>query len=118
MEHVDFVLSRERYGGVVSLTPGNRRVFFYAAADVREYLRQEYQRVVVGTPVVRNRFDLYLEGRDLTCVKAPCEPANVRGRFVPRVVPADASDLPAGRRTDGAANFDFDWAAPMFPGSV
>lgn len=33
-----------------------------------------------------------------------------------RVVPADASDLPAGRRTDGTANFDFDWAAPMFAG--
>ena len=107
LEHVDFVLSREQYGGVVSRTPGNRRVFLYAAADVREHLRQEYQRVVAGTPVVRNRFALYLAERDLTYVKAPCEPADVRGRFVLRVVPADG-------RTRGEGDREFMWHAPLF----
>lgn len=76
LEQVDFGLSRERYGRVDSLTLGNRLVFLPAAADVREHLMREHQRVVAGAADVRNRFDLYLEDRHLTCLKIPFGPAD------------------------------------------
>lgn len=80
LEHVDFVLSREQCGGVGSLTPGNRQMFLYAVANVREHLIREHQRTVVGAPVVRNRFDLYLEDRHLTYLNVPFGPADGRTR--------------------------------------
>ena len=75
LEHVDFVLSREQYGRVGSLTPGNRQTFLYAVADVRAY-----QKIMVGAPVVRNRFDPYLEDRHLTYLNVPFGPADGRTR--------------------------------------
>ena len=116
LEHVDLVLSQEGYGGVVPLTPGNRQVFLYAATDVREHLMREYQTTVAGVPVVQNRFDLYLASNRLTYVKSPCAPADVQGRFLVRVVPADAKAVPVDGRPQGSADLDFEWRAPLFDG--
>ena len=48
---------------------------------------------------VRNRppFDVELAGKTLTWRKAPCTPADVRPRFILKVFPVDADDLPAHR---------------------
>ena len=114
LEHVDFVVSRGRYGTARTLTPANRQVFLYAAADVRKHLMQKYQTVVVGTPVARNWFDLYLVDHRLTYVKVPCAPADVQGRFVLRVVPVATSALPVDEQTRGGAYWNFEWQAPLF----
>ncbi len=58
------------------------------AATVERY-RQLYRATTAGPPLLRSAFDLYLEGATLTWVKAPCRPADVRGRFAVDVIPVD-----------------------------
>ena len=57
-------------------------------ATVERY-RQLYRATTAGPPLLRSVFDLYLDGSTLSWVKAPCRPADMRGRFVVHVVPVD-----------------------------
>ena len=58
-------------------------------------------------PEARAAFGLHLEGGALTYLRAPCGEADVQARFFLHAVPADAGDLPEGRRRLGFANLDF-----------
>ncbi len=80
-----------------------------------ERYRQLYRATTAGPPLLRSAFDLYLDGTTLTWVKAPCRPADVRGRFVVHVVPVDpaaaaAADRPARRRTPSVKVLDFSFS--------
>ncbi len=81
-------------------------------ATVERY-RQLYRATTAGPPLLRSAFDLYLEGTTLTWVKAPCRPADVRGRFAVEVVPvdpADAADRPAWLQESGREILRFDFS--------
>ena len=82
-------------------------------AATAERYRQLYRATTAGPPLLRSAFDLYLDGTTLTWVKAPCRPADVRGRFVVYVVPVDpaaAADRPARRRTPSVKVLDFSFS--------
>ena len=81
----------------------NNTILTVSASDpalVDEATAERYQQLYRTTtdrpPLLRSAFDLYLEGSTLTWVKAPCRPADVRGRFVVYVVPVDPAAA-AGR---------------------
>ena len=52
-------------------------------------------------------FDIYLRERNLIYIKEPCSPADTQASFFLHVVPADANDLPDGRKRHGFDNLDF-----------
>ena len=62
---------------------------------------QESDRVASAT------FDIYLRERQLIYIKEPCSPADTQASFLLHVVPADANDLPDGRKRHGFDNLDF-----------
>ena len=81
----------------------NNTIFTVSAIDptvvdaaTAERYRQLYQATTAGRPLLRSAFDLYLDGATLTWVKAPCHPADMRGRFVVDVIPVDPAAA-AGR---------------------
>ncbi len=81
------------------------------AATVERY-RQLYRATTAGRPLLRSAFDLYRDGDTLSWVKAPCRPADVRGRFVVYVVPVDpaaAADRPAWRPGPSREILHFDF---------
>ena len=55
-------------------------------------------------------FDIYLRERQLIYIKEPCSPTDTQASFLLHVVPADANDLPEGRRRHGFDNLDFIFA--------
>ena len=74
----------------------NNTIFTVSAIDptvvdaaTAERYRQLYRATTAGPPLLRSVFDLYLDGSTLSWVKAPCRPADMRGRFVVHVVPVD-----------------------------
>ena len=69
--------------------------------------RAAYPAAAAATPPVRSQFGLYLDGRTLTYVKAPCRPEDTARRFTLRAVPAAVRDLPAIYRADGWQPLDF-----------
>ena len=78
-----------------------------------ERYRQFYRATTAGRPLLRSAFDLYREGATLSWVKAPCRPADVRGRFVVYVVPVDpaaAADRPRWRPGPGREILHFDFS--------
>ena len=107
----DFVLTREREEGVEPLTLNNRVVFLYEReaydrAQMAE-LRRSFGDVAGRTPVARGEFDLYLSDSELRYFKEPCAAADTAERFFLHIIPADAADLPEGRRRHGFVNADF-----------
>ena len=58
-------------------------------AATAERYQQLYRTTTDRPPLLRSAFDLHLDGTTLTWVKAPCRPADVRGRFVVYVMPVD-----------------------------
>ena len=72
---------------------------------VAQLIHQASQRVE------RAGWTVYRTGRKLTYLKQPCTPADVQGKFVLHVTPADLADLPAHRQRYGFDNLDFyfDW---------
>ena len=106
----DFVLTRERLGGVEPLTPNNRLRFLYerGAYDRAQMaaLRQSFGEAG-RTPVARGEFDLHLSDSALHYFKEPCAAADTADRFFLHIFPADAADLPDGRRRHGFVNADF-----------
>ena len=57
----------------------------------------------------RPAFDVELAGKTLTYRKAPCAPKDVQGRFILKVRPANAEDLPAHRSGKPYDRLDFDF---------
>ncbi len=88
------VYTRQVYNNTI-LTVSASDPALVDAATVERY-RQLYRATTAGPPLLRSAFDLYLDGTTLTWVKAPCRPADVRGRFVVHVVPVDPAAA-AGR---------------------
>ena len=74
-----------------------------------------------GTPVVCDRFEVYMKGgaptyliylkdNALTYVKTQCVPDDTRGRFFLSVFPANPADLPDDRREYGHDSLNFSFA--------
>ena len=107
----DFVLTRERLDGVEPLTPNNGLAFLYEreAYDRAQMmaLRQSFGEVAGRTPIASGEFDLLLSDNALHYFKEPCAAADTADRFFLHIIPADAADLPYGRRQYGFANADF-----------
>ena len=81
-------------------------------AATAERYRQLHRATTAGRPLLRSAFDLYRDGATLTWVKAPCRPADVRGRFVVSVVPVDpaaAAGRPVWRPRSGREILHFDF---------
>ena len=57
-----------------------------------------------GELIVRSKYDVYLEGRNLIYIRKPCLEDEGGSRFFLHVVPLDLTSLPEGRTHD---NFDF-----------
>ncbi len=67
-----------------------------------------YSPTVVGEPIARSDFDLYLDGKTLIYVKTPCSPTDTRARFFLHIYPADLGDLSDVRKQgSGFENRDF-----------
>ena len=76
-------------------------LFIIIALDARwgpeaDVYRATYRAVTAGAPVVRDRFDVYLDERAVSWVQAPCDPADTRPKFVLHVFPVDPRAAPAG----------------------
>ena len=65
------------------------------APDAAAY-RARYRAVTAGAPVVRDRFDVYLDEDAVSWVQAPCDPADTQPKFVLHVVPRDPRTVAAG----------------------
>ena len=72
--------------------------------DPVAYFGAARREALAGDPVVRARYDVYRDGRELTWVWDGC-PAEEIGRFFLHVYPRDADDLPSLRARQG---HDFD----------
>ena len=107
----DFALTRDRMDGVEPLTPDNRLAFLYerAAYDRAQMaeLRQTFGEAAGRTSVARGEYDLHLSDGALHYFKEPCAAADTADRFFLHILPADAADLPDGRREYGFVNADF-----------
>ena len=111
IEAADLVLSRDRFAGIESLTPGNREAFLYDPRDVAAMRLAEYRAVATsGEPAARAVFDLYADedgGGALVYAKRPCAAADTRTRFFLHAYAADFDDLPRNRRLQGFEGLDF-----------
>ena len=63
--------------------------------------RERYQSVVAGEPVIRAEFDVYLQGRTLSWVQDPCDPAAVGWGMELALYPAEPRHLPPHQREQG-----------------
>ena len=62
---------------------------------------------LLGKPLIRSTFDVYLSEDMLIYVKEPCDVEDVQETFLLHVFPADANDLPGHRKQYGNNNLDF-----------
>ena len=97
--------ARPRAADAGLLTPENRELFLYhrAARD------GEVSGMIAaaGAPVIRAEFDVHLHQDHLWYVREDCRPEHRRGLFILHFDPADARDLPPGRRQFGFDNRSF-----------
>ena len=63
--------------------------------------REQYQNVVAGEPVIRDEFDVYLQGQTLSLVKEPCDAAQLDWLVTLAAYPADLNELPDRHRRRG-----------------
>ena len=73
---------------------------------------REVGRIIedAGDPVIREKFDVYLEGNSLLYSREPCTPADISDRFFLHLIPADRDDLPDNRQQYEFDNLDFNFA--------
>ena len=71
--------------------------------------RTAYRAAAEGEPLARSAFDLYAADGALVYVKEQCNQRDIADRFLLHIIPERAKDLPAGRRTLGYDNLDFDF---------
>ena len=65
------------------------------------------QELAAQSAVVREPFDLRIDGRRLVYRQAPCVPQETGFAFLLHLYPANPADLPPGRRAYGYENRDF-----------
>lgn len=107
--HTDFVLiPHYRDEASPLITPENKMLFLYeriAPADVkRSWLNSVASS---GEPAARSVYDLHIRAGALVYLKENCAPADAERRFFLHVIPEQASDLPAWRKSRGFDNLDF-----------
>ena len=81
------------------------------ALDVRRLVAD------VGNPIIRSRFDIYLNDRWLIYINDRCGAAALDDTFFLAAFPVDDADLPKARKPHGFANLDFDFADYGFRGN-
>lgn len=74
------------------------------------YIDALYSAALASDPAARSVFDVYLDGKTLTYLKAPCGERDKRARFLLSVHPANPKDLPENRREIGHDSLNFDFA--------
>ena len=81
--------------------------------------RAAYEALASTAPAVRSVFDVYVTAEAATYVKTPCQAADTAPKFVLHVIPVWTWNLPAGRRSYGFDNLDFqfDWQGAHFDGT-
>ena len=80
----------------------NRMLWQVKADGTMEHLIEQ-----ASEQVVRAGWSVYRRERELIYRKKPCTTADVAGKFVLHVVPADPADLPADRKQYDSENLDF-----------
>ena len=63
--------------------------------------RERYQAVVLGEPLARSEFDIYLQGRTLSLVKESCDAAQLGWRLNIAAYPSDLNELADRHRRRG-----------------
>ena len=69
-------------------------MFLLGAAEIRS----AYQHFMVGEPIIRADFDVYLDDYRLIYVKEGCRAEDFEARVFLHVFPMDKADLPDSRR--------------------
>ena len=99
------------------LTPDNRFALLYDGGSFASvngfYLhwhRSQYAAIASGEPAARSVFDVYLRGRELAYLKAPCGAEHARGAFFADVFPVRSASLPASARAQGFERLNFRFA--------
>ena len=77
------------------------------SADHGAALRAARAAAVARPAAIRAAFGVHPDGAALHYVRDGCEREDAEARFFLHVVPADAGDLPPGRRASGFENLDF-----------
>ncbi len=67
----------------------------------------EIDRILASEPVIRSRYDVYLDDSRLIYIKESCE--EEEEPFFLHISPDRVDDLPEERKEDGFENFDFDF---------
>ncbi len=60
-------------------------------------------------PIIRSRFDVYLNEKTLRYIKRPCIPSDTKETFFLHIIPSNVDDLPDYRRIHGFDNLDFEF---------
>jgi len=86
--------------------PGERDVWWEIVQmpiNVSEWdaYEAEYAALSARAPLARADFDLHLDGGALVYIKEACTDDDMRGRFLLKVYPKDAADLPPASAEDG-----------------
>ena len=102
----DYPIARIRTGQRV---PGGEALW---QVELNPYLLGRYQETAAGLrPIAAGGgFDIYQDGGMLVYRREPCDASDVAARFYLHLFPADAKDLPAGRREHGFVNRGFSFA--------
>ena len=73
-----------------------------------DLIRQAKQVTASSQPIIRDRFDIYLDDEtSLMFVREPCYNSDIGDDFFVHIFPVDTKDLPEHRRQYGFDNLDF-----------
>lgn len=77
---------------------------------IDELMKSEQELVPNATmPIIRSRFEVYLNERTLRYIKRPCIPSDTKEPFFLHIIPSNVDDLPNYRRVHGFDNLDFEF---------
>ena len=104
----DYVVSRYRDESFDLFTPDNRFIFLYGPTDLTELLQAELRSLKSREPAARGAFDVYLDGKVLRYLKAPCGASDRERLFFLHIHPANAGGA-GGFRDEAFDFFKFDY---------
>ena len=104
----DFVVTSARGEGLASLTPQNRMIFLYEWDNYQRYADEIIKQA--GAPLIRSRFDMYLNDSSLMYVKDACRQDDISESFFLAIYPVNQNALPDERARQGFENLDFSFA--------